>query len=79
MADEQRIAGILNDIRPEFDFTDARDFITAGLLDSFDMMTLVSELDSTYGIRIPGTEIVPENFENVTSILALVRRCRREA
>lgn len=78
MADEQEIAGILNQIRPEFDFREANDFVAAGLLDSFDMMTLVSELDSAYSIRIPGMEIVPENFENLASILALVRRCRSE-
>jgi acyl carrier protein len=47
------------------------------MLDSFDMMTLVSELDAAYHIRIPGTEIVPENFETLASILTLVERCRR--
>lgn len=78
MADEQAIADILNDIRPEFDFAAARNFITGGMLDSFDMMTLVAELDSAYGIRIPGLDIVPENFESLSSILALVERCRRQ-
>jgi len=77
MADEQAIADILNEIRPEFDFAAARNFVTAGMLDSFDMMTLVSELDAQYHIRIPGMEIVPENFENLASILALVERCKR--
>ena len=65
---------ILKEIRPEFDFTAADDFIEAGMLDSFDLMTLVATLDKTYGISIPGTEIVPENFKNLLAIEALVRQ-----
>ena len=66
---------ILKEIRPEFDFTASRDFIADGMLDSFDMMTLVSTLDKTYGISIQGTDIVPENFKNFQTISALLRQC----
>ena len=69
------LADILKEIRPEFDFTASSNFITDGMLDSFDMVTLVSTLDKTYGISIPGTDIVPENFENLQTIEALLRRC----
>ena len=50
---------ILKEIRPEFDFAASQDFITDGMLDSFDMITLVSALDKNYGISIDGTDIVP--------------------
>lgn len=66
---------ILKEIRPEFDFTASSDFIADGMLDSFDMMTLVATLDKTYGISIQGTDIVPENFQNLQTIGALLRRC----
>ena len=65
---------ILNEIRPEFDFTASGDFIADGMLDSFDMMTLVATLDKTYGISIQGTDIVPENFKNLQTIGALLRQ-----
>jgi acyl carrier protein len=68
------IAEILKGIRPEFDFTTSNDFMADGMLDSFDMVTLVSTLDKTYGISIEGTEIVPENFQNLQTITALVRK-----
>lgn len=68
------IADILKEIRPEFDFTTSNDFMADGMLDSFDMVTLVSTLDKTYGISIEGTEIVPENFQNLQTIEALVRK-----
>lgn len=68
------VAEIVKDIRPEFDFSTSSDFIADGLLDSFDVITLVSALDKNYGISIDGTEIVPENFINHKAIEILVRR-----
>ena len=65
---------ILTEIRPEFDFTVSSDFITDGMLDSFDMVTLVSALDRNYSISIQGTDIVPENFQNLQTIEALLRK-----
>jgi acyl carrier protein len=65
---------ILKEIRPEFDFTASSDFIADGMLDSFDLMTLVATLDKTFGISIQGTDIVPENFKNLQTIGALLRQ-----
>lgn len=65
---------ILTEIRPEFDFTASRDFIADGMLDSFDMVTLVSALDKNWGVSIQGTDIVPENFQNLQTIEALLRK-----
>lgn len=68
------LAEILKEIRPEFDFTASNDFASDGMLDSFDMVTLVATLDKTYGVSIQGTDIVPENFKNLQTIEALLRR-----
>ena len=68
------IAEILKEIRPEFDFTASQDFISDGMLDSFDIVTLVSALDKNYGVSIPGTEILPENFMSIETIEALLRK-----
>jgi acyl carrier protein len=69
------VADILKEIRPEFDFNASADFITDGMLDSFDMVTLVASLDKNYGISIPGTDILPEHFQNIGTIETLIRRC----
>ena len=65
---------ILKEIRPEFDFAASQDFIGDGMLDSFDMVTLVASLDNNFGISIPGTDILPEHFQNIQSIEALLRK-----
>ncbi|MGX5776743.1 acyl carrier protein [Methylorubrum zatmanii] len=69
-----KVPEILAQIRPETDFAQSKDFFEDGLLDSFDLVTLVSELDKTYGISIDGMQIVPENFNTVGAIEALLVR-----
>lgn len=67
-----QIISILNEIRPEFDFGTESQFISQGMLDSFDLVSLVTELDEAFGISIDGTDIIPENFETVDSIESLL-------
>lgn len=69
---EQQIIRILTELRPEFDFTQNINFIEEGMLDSFDIVNLVSELDSTFEISIDGVDIVPENFSSVEAIKNLL-------
>jgi acyl carrier protein len=65
---------VLKGIRPEFDFTTSEDFIADGMLDSFDVITLISELDHGYGISIAGTDILPENVRNIAAIKQLLHK-----
>ena len=69
---EAQILHMLKDIQPDFDFRDGVNFVASGYLDSFDVVTLVAELEGAFGIAISALDIVPENFASVKSILALV-------
>ena len=69
-----RIIDILNGIRPEVSFEVEAAFISNGLLDSFDLVALITELDEVFGVSIDGAEILPENFESVAAIEALLLR-----
>ena len=70
----EKIIAILSELRPEFDFTEEVDFIEEGMLDSFDVVNLVTELDSTFGISIDGVDILPENFSSIESIENLLKK-----
>lgn len=71
---KQKIMDLLNAIRPEYDFTTSEDFIEDGLLDSFDVVTLVSDLEDTFGIIIDGLDVVPENFSNLEVIVETLKK-----
>jgi len=76
---KDRIIAILKEIRPEFDFEGVENFFEEGMLDSFDLMTLVSTLQSECGVKIAGEEILPENFANVDAIAALLEKSGAKA
>ena len=71
---QQQIIEILKEIRPEFEFEGVENFFDEGMLDSFDLMTLVATLDERFAIKIDGTDILPENFANVDAIVTLVEK-----
>jgi acyl carrier protein len=66
------IIEILTEIRSEFDFNQDLDFIEQGMLDSFDVINLVTSLDEHFKISIDGTDIFPENFCSINSIANLL-------
>lgn len=70
----KKIIDILSEIRPEFDFLESSNFIEDGYLDSFDMITLVADLEKEYGVKVKGIDIIPENFSNVPAICELLQR-----
>lgn len=69
-----KIIEILQDLRPEYDFTQSKDFIVDGYLDSFDIVSLVSSLEENYGILIDALDILPENFCSIEAIAEVVKK-----
>ena len=69
-----KVEKILNEIRPEFDFSTSTNFIENGMLDSFDVVSLVTMLDKEFNISIEGVEIVPMNFNSIESICTLLSK-----
>ena len=68
----ENIVKILWELRPEFNFEENLNFIEEGMLDSFDVINLVTTLDNEFGISIDGMDVLPENFSSLSSIEALL-------
>lgn len=73
-----RILELLRDIKPGFDFAGRTDLVDSGDFDSFDVISLVSELNEAFEIDIPVEEIVPENFNSLEAMENLVKRFLEE-
>jgi acyl carrier protein len=69
---EKKVLNLLANIRPEFDFSLSSNFIENGMLDSFDIVSLVDSLDTEFNISIDGTDIIAENFSTVENIIQLL-------
>lgn len=53
--------------------------IQSGLIDSLGMEELVSFLESTFGIEILDDDLLPDNFDTIASITALIEHKLAEA
>jgi acyl carrier protein len=73
---KEQIFTILSSIRPESDFEASTNFVSDGLLDSFDIVLIVDELEEAFDVRIEGSQIVPENFDSVSAIERLISESR---
>ena len=69
-----KLLAILSDLHPETDFASHDALIDDKVLDSFDIVTIIADIDDAYGVVIPAEEIVPENFNSAQSLFALVER-----
>ena len=67
----EKLEEVLRGIRPDIEL-EGMSFVDDGVLDSFDIVTLVSELIDAFGIELSVEDILPENFNSVEAMLTLI-------
>jgi len=70
----RKLIDILMDINEDVDYENEKALVDDGLIDSFDITSIITALDEEYNIRIEASEIEPENFNSVEAILETVKR-----
>ena len=69
---------ILSDMHPEVDFETCDSLIDDGILDSFDIVSLISEISENFDVVISAENIIPENFNSAQALYALITRLEEE-
>ena len=69
---KEKIKEIIEDVTGEA-VEDTTEIIEEGILDSFDIVTLIIELNDAFGVKIQVSELLPENFANVLAIEKLIK------
>lgn len=72
----EKLLEILKGIRPDVDFENETALIDDGILDSFDVVSIISELDDEFDVQIRITELDPENFNSVEAIWSLIQQLK---
>ena len=73
MSIKEQIVDILLDIKPDAE-EDCISLIDDGVLDSFDIISLIGELKDTFDINITAADIIPDNFNSVAALTEMVER-----
>ena len=71
---KEQVLEILNDINSDVDYETETALVDDGILDSFELVSLVSELNSAFDINITVVDFVPENFNSLAALTAMVER-----
>ena len=74
----EELLSILTGIRPEIDFKKETKLIDDGLLDSFDIISIVGELNEHFDIEINVEDLEPNNFNTVQAMMDLITRLQNE-
>jgi acyl carrier protein len=72
----EKLLEILRDVRPDVDFENETALIDDGILDSFDVVSIISELDNEFDVQVRINELDPENFNSAESIWNLVQELK---
>ena len=69
---------ILSELHPDVDFETEDALVDDGILDSFDIVTLVSEISERMDVTIGAKDILPENFNSAEALYDLIKRIEDE-
>ena len=75
---KEKLLEILNDLRPDVGFEKETKLIDDGILDSFDIVSLVSELNSEFDVEINVMDLEPVNFNTVQAMMELLEKLQEE-
>ncbi len=74
----EELLEILTDLHPDVDFNTEEHLIDDGILDSLDIVSLISEISETFDVAITAKDIVPENFNSAQALWALIQTLEEE-
>ncbi len=73
-----KLLKILSNIHPEVDFETQDNLVSDKILDSFDIVTLITEITEVFEVTIRARDIVPENFNSARALYALIQRLEED-
>lgn len=74
----EKLLKILEQLHPEIDFNECNTLIDDKILDSFDIISIISEINEEYDVVIQAENIRPENFNSARALYALIKKLEDE-
>ncbi len=68
----EELIKLLNELHEEVDFEAEEALVDDGIIDSLDIVTLVTEINDRFDVSIPPEEIVPDNFNSAKALWELI-------
>ena len=75
---KEKLLQILKEVRPDVNFEKETKLIDDGILDSFDIIQVVMELNEGFDIGIQVEDLEPVNFNDIEAMMELITRLQNE-
>ena len=70
----EQLLEILTEVNSDVDYETCDTLIDDGIFDSFDIVSIVGELDDTFDIEITPVDIIPDNFNSAEAMWDMIQR-----
>mgnify|MGYP002509273821 FL=1 len=70
----EQLIEIMQNLHPDVDFETYEGLVDDGILDSLDIVTLITDINDAFDVSIPAEEILPENFNSAKALWELIER-----
>ena len=74
----EKLLKILQQVRPDVDFENETALIDGEILDSFEIIAIVNEINDAFDIEIDMDDLEPENFNSISAIYKLIQKLQNE-
>lgn len=74
----EELLTILRDMHPDVDFETQEHLIDDMILDSLDIVSLISEISEEFDVTITAKDIIPANFNSAKTLYELIQRLEDE-
>ena len=74
----ERVIEILEGVKPGVDFRKEEALVDDGILESFDIITLIAKLNEEFDVEFTVKEVIPENFNSAEAIYNIVCKLEEE-
>lgn len=75
----EELLEILGELHPDIDFESEEQLVDDGILDSLDIVSLIGEIKRVFDVTVTAGDIIPDNFNTVQAMMALIERLEDEA
>lgn len=71
---KDQVLGIIRDVKSDNSINEDSHLVFDGILSSLDILQLIQTMQETFGVTVPVEEVLPDNFDSVDGIVAMIER-----
>ena len=75
---KEKLLQVLSEVRPDVVFEKEKNLIDDGILDSFDIIQVVTELNENFDVEISVEDLLPENFNSIEGMIELIEKLQQD-